>query len=76
MTVTPPRSDFEAYRITVKHDWVQFTAGYVAEITPGNANSSTSMSEQAGVPAGRERGMIMAGIRFTPIKDLSFGAIN
>ena len=67
---------FEAYRMTGKYDWVQFTAGYVAEIKPRNANSFTSMSEQAGAPPGRERGMIMAGVRFTPIKDLSFGAIN
>ena len=67
---------FEAYRITGKYDWAQFTAGYVAAIKPRNANTFTSMSEQAGAPPGRERGMIMAGIRFTPIKDLSFGAIN
>jgi hypothetical protein len=67
---------FEAYRMTGQYDWVQFTAGYVAEIKPRNANSFTSMSEQAGAPPGRERGMIMAGVRFTPIKDLSFGGIN
>jgi outer membrane porin, OprD family len=67
---------FEAYRITGKYDWLQWTAGYVAEIKPRNANSFTSMSEQAGAPPGRERGMIMAGVRFTPIQDLSFGAIN
>ena len=67
---------FEAYRITGKYDWVQFTAGYIAAIKPRNADSFTSMSEQAGAPSDRERGMIMAGIRFTPIKALSFGAIN
>jgi hypothetical protein len=67
---------FEAYRITGKYDWAEWIAGYVAEIKPRNANSFISMSEQAGAPPGRERGMIMAGARFTPIKDLSFGAIN
>jgi hypothetical protein len=67
---------FEAYRITGKYDWAQFTAGYVAATKPRNENSFTSMSEQAGAPPGRERGMIMGGIRFTPIKDLSFGALN
>jgi hypothetical protein len=67
---------FEAYRMTGRYDWVQFTAGYVAQIKPRNDNDFTSMSEQAGAPPGRERGMIMAGVRFTPIKTLSFGAIN
>jgi hypothetical protein len=67
---------FEAYRITGKYDWVQFTAGYVAQIKPRNDDDFISMSEQAGAPPGRERGMIMAGARFTPSKALSFGAIN
>lgn len=67
---------FEAYRVTGKYEWVQFTAGYVATIKPRNADDFTSMSEQAGAPPGRERGMIMAGVRFTSSKDLAFGAIN
>jgi hypothetical protein len=67
---------FEAYRITGKYDWVQFGAGYIAQIKPRNANEFISMSEQAGAPAGRERGMITGGARFTPSKALSFGAIN
>jgi hypothetical protein len=67
---------FEAYRIIGKYDWAQFTAGYIDAIKPRNANTFTSMSEQAGAPRDRERGMIMAGIRFTPTKELSFGAIN
>jgi hypothetical protein len=67
---------FEAYRINGKYDWVQFAAAYVAAIKPRNDNSFISMSEQAGAPPGRERGMITAGARFTPIKALSFGAIN
>ena len=57
---------FEAYRITGKYDWVQFAAGYIAAIKPRNANEFISMSEQAGAPPGRERGMITAGVRFTP----------
>jgi outer membrane porin, OprD family len=67
---------FEAYRITGKYDWVQFGGGYIAQIKPRNASAFTSMSEQAGAPPGRERGMITAGARFTPTKDLSFGAIS
>ena len=67
---------FEAYRVTGKYDWVQFAAGYIADIKPRNDNEFISMSEQAGAPAGRERGMITGGARFTPIKALSFGAIN
>jgi hypothetical protein len=67
---------FEAYRITGKYDWVQFGAGYIAQIKPRNANEFISMSEQAGAPPGRERGMITGGVRFTPLKALSFGAIN
>jgi hypothetical protein len=67
---------FEAYRITGKYTWVQFAAAYVHAIKPRNDNEFISMSEQAGAPPGRERGMIAAGARFTPIKGLSFGAIN
>jgi hypothetical protein len=55
---------------------VQFAAAYVATIKPRNDNEFTSMSEQAGAPPGRERGMITAGARFTPLKALSFGAIT
>jgi hypothetical protein len=67
---------FEAYMIRGKYDWGQFGAGYVAAIKPRNGSSFISMSEQAGAPQGRERGMGTAGIRFTPTKDISFGAIN
>lgn len=67
---------FEAYRIGGKYDWMQFGAGYIAQIKPRNASAFTSMSEQAGAPPGRKRGMGTAGIRFTPTKDISFGAIN
>ena len=42
--------------MTGKYEWVQFGAGYIAEIKPRNANEFISMSEQAGAPAGRERG--------------------
>ena len=55
---------------------MQFAAAYIATIKPRNDNSFISMSEQAGAPPGRERGMITAGVRFTPSKALSFGAIN
>ena len=51
---------FEAYRMTAKYDRVQFTAGYIDAIKPRNDNSFISMSEQAGAPPGRERGMIIA----------------
>jgi hypothetical protein len=67
---------FEAYLVRGKYDWMQFGAGYITDIKPRNATSFISMSEQAGAPPGRERGMGTAGIRFTPTKDLSFGAIN
>jgi hypothetical protein len=67
---------FEAYRINGKYDWVQFAAAYIAAIKPRNDNEFISMSEQAGAPPGRERGMITGGVRFTPFKALSLGAIN
>jgi hypothetical protein len=55
---------------------VQFAAAYIAAIKPRNDNEFISMSEQAGAPPGRERGMITGGVRFTPFKALSLGAIN
>src|SRR5262245_28155102 len=67
---------FEAYKITGRLPWVQFAAGYVAQIKPRNTTTFTSMSEQAGAPQGRERGMFAVGARFTPTTDINFGAIN
>ena len=67
---------FEAYRIAGRLKWVQFIAGYVAQIKQRNATTFTSMSEQAGAPKGRERGMFMVGARFTPTTDINFGAIT
>lgn len=67
---------FEAYRLGGTYKLIQFITGYVDKIKPRNSSSFTSMSEQAGAPEGRERGMIMAGFRVTPSKDLSFGVIN
>jgi hypothetical protein len=67
---------FEAYRINGRLPWVQFAAAYVAQIKPRNATTFTSMSEKAGAPQGRERGMFTVGARFTPTADINFGAIN
>lgn len=67
---------FEAYQVEGKFEPVQFVTGYVRKIKPRNASGFISMSERAGGPAGRDRGMGMAGFRVTPVQSASFGMIN
>ncbi len=53
-------------------DWV---AGYLTDIRPRNDRDFISMSEQAGA-AGTDEGMLLAGVQFQPLKNLSVGGYN
>ncbi len=53
-------------------DWV---AGYLTDMRPRNDQEFVSMSERAGAP-GTDEGMLLAGVQFQPIKDLSVGGYN
>jgi hypothetical protein len=53
-------------------DWV---AGYLSHMRPRNENSFVSMSEQAGA-LGTNEGMLLAGVQFKPLRDLSVGGYN
>jgi hypothetical protein len=53
-------------------DWV---AGYLSDIRPRNDQDFISMSERAGA-LGTDRGMVLAGVQFRPVKDLSIGGYN
>jgi hypothetical protein len=53
-------------------DWV---AGYLSDIRPRNDKEFISMSEQAGA-VGTNEGMLLAGVQFQPLKNLSLGGYN
>jgi hypothetical protein len=53
-----------------KGDWVQYTAGYLWKIKLRNSDDFVSMSEAAGAPAGSNDGVILGGVRLTPIAGL------
>jgi hypothetical protein len=53
-------------------DWV---AGYLTDIRPRNDQDFISMSERAGA-VGTDEGMLLAGVQFQPLKNLSLGGYN
>lgn len=53
-------------------DWV---AGYLSDIRPRNDKNFISMSEKAGA-LGTDEGMLLAGVQFQPLKNLSVGGYN
>jgi hypothetical protein len=53
-------------------DWV---AGYLSDMRPRNENDFISMSERAGA-LGTDEGMLLAGVQFRPLPDLSVGGYN
>ena len=53
-------------------DWV---AGYLTDIRPRNDQEFISMSEQAGA-LGTDEGMLLAGVQFKPLENLSLGGYN
>lgn len=67
---------FEAYRVAGKYRWLQFVVGYVDKMKSRNSSTFISMSQAAGAPADRKRGLLMAGARLTPSDDFNIGAIN
>jgi hypothetical protein len=61
---------FEAVTLSGALGWVRYDLGYVWAIKPRDSNDFISMSSQAGVPGGDEE-LILTGLTFAPIKDLS-----
>jgi hypothetical protein len=60
---------FEAVTVGGKVDFVQYLAGYLWKIKPRNEDDFISMAEQAGAK-GSDDGVIMGGVRLTPVKAL------
>jgi hypothetical protein len=60
---------FEGVTAGGKIDWVQYLAGYLWKIKPRNSDTFISMAEQAGAK-GSDDGVIMGGVRLTPIEGL------
>jgi outer membrane porin, OprD family len=60
---------FEGVTLGGKVDFVQYLAGYLWKIKPRNSDKFISMSEQAGAK-GSDDGVIMGGVRLTPIGGL------
>jgi hypothetical protein len=53
-------------------DWV---AGYLSDMRPRNEDRFVSMSERAGA-VGTNEGMLLAGVQFQPLKNLSLGGYD
>jgi hypothetical protein len=60
---------FEGVTLGGKASFVQYLAGYLWKIKPRNEDDFISMAEQAGA-ASSDDGVIMGGVRLTPMKDL------
>ena len=67
---------FEAYQVNGRYRGLRFIGGYVSDIKRRNSSTFISMSQAAGAPADRKRGMLMVGARLSPSDDFSIGAIN
>jgi hypothetical protein len=66
---------FEGVTLGGKVDWVQYLAGYLTQIKPRNSDEFISMSEQAGAK-GSNDGVVLGGVRLTPLKGLRIDASN
>jgi hypothetical protein len=66
---------FEGATLGGKIGWVQYLAGYLSQIKPRNADEFISMSEKAGAPGSRD-GVVMAGVRLTPVEGLRIDLSN
>ena len=64
---------FEGVTVGGKIDWVQYLAGYLWKIKPRNSDEFISMAEQAGAGSSDD-GVILGGVRMTPMKDLRIDA--
>ena len=64
---------FEGVTVGGKFDWVQYLAGYLWKIKPRNSDEFISMAEQAGAGSSDD-GVILGGVRLTPMKDLRIDA--
>jgi hypothetical protein len=66
---------FEGVTLGGKVSWVQYLAGYLWNIKTRNSDDFVAMSSAAGVK-GRHDGVGLAGVRLTPVKDLTIDLSN
>lgn len=69
---------FEGYTIAMpktSNDNFQYVIGYIDSMKKRNSQTFVSMSDAAGVRSG-ENGVLLGGLRFFPVRDLSIGVIN
>jgi outer membrane porin, OprD family len=66
---------FEAVTLGGKVGWVQYLAGFIWNIKTRNSDEFVAMSSAAGVK-GQHDGVGLAGVRLTPLKDLTVDVSN
>jgi hypothetical protein len=67
---------FEGYRLYRETSRFRYVVGYIATIKRRDSSTFISMSEAAGAPPGRKRGLCLAGVAYVPSDDALTGAIN
>lgn len=67
---------FEGYRLYRETSQFRYVVGYIDTIKRRDSSTFISMSEAAGVPANRKRGLFLAGAAYVPSDDALTGAIN
>ena len=60
---------FEGITAGGKVDWAQYLAGYLWKIKARNSDEFVSMADKAGA-TGSDDGVILGGVRLTPLKGL------
>src|SRR5262249_18509505 len=66
---------FEGVTLGGKVEWAQYLLGYLTAIKPRNVDEFIPMSQQAGA-SGSHDGVVLGGVRLTPVKGLRIEASN
>jgi hypothetical protein len=67
---------FEGYTLQGAFSKFNYIVGHLTRMKKRNEDNFSPMSEAAGVPGGRSRGLTLTGVQYSPSERLSIGAIN
>jgi outer membrane porin, OprD family len=67
---------FEGYRLYRQTSQFRYVVGYIDKIKRRDSSTFISMSEAAGAPANRKRGLLLAGAAYVPSDNALAGVVN
>jgi hypothetical protein len=67
---------FEGYRLYRQTSQFRYVVGYIDKIKRRDSSTFISMSEAAGAPPNRKRGLFLAGAAYAPSENALTGAVN